>query len=261
MPQPGELRQKLNYDTFTNIDASSQTTFSSTFISQLILTYGSFTITVKDLNLERVKQLTSRTTSYDVIKDFTTHAGTGIHPCVVVEIVLKWWSVRTDREHVDMSFITSLITTIQNVSSEWYYSVRWDVRYNGLMRTLDIPAPTAVRLMFYNMGRAVTYNNTLRDNARVLRDCISKGDGTPVQLEDLYCTDNMERYKQSVPAYRYNTVVFPPYGDTKHHWYISTCGPGKHVSLITDSKEEILDCIDNTSDILLCFVPLSDTLQ
>ena len=88
LPRPGELRQKLNYDTVTNIDTSSQTTFSSTFISQLIPTYGSFT--VKDLNLERVKQLTSRTTSYDVIKDFTTHAGTGIHPCVVVEIVLKW---------------------------------------------------------------------------------------------------------------------------------------------------------------------------
>ena len=79
-----------------------------------------------------MKQLTSPITSYDVIKHFTENAGTGIHPCVVVEIVLKWWSVRTDREHVDMSFITSLITTIQNISSAWYYSVCWDERYKGL---------------------------------------------------------------------------------------------------------------------------------
>ena len=40
---------------------------------------------IKDLNWERVEQLTSPTTSYDTIKCFTENAGTGIHPCVVVE--------------------------------------------------------------------------------------------------------------------------------------------------------------------------------
>ena len=99
------------------------------------------------------------------------------------------------------------------------------------------------------------------NNARVLKDCISEGDGTPVQLEDLYCSDNMERYRQSVPAFRYNAAVFPSYGDTKHHWFISTDDPYKHVSLITDSKEEILDYIDNASHIELHFVPLPDTSQ
>ena len=209
LPRPGELRQKLNYDTVTNIDTSSQTTFSSTFISQLIPTYGSFT--VKDLNLERVKQLTSRTTSYDVIKDFTTHAGTGIHPCVVVEIVLKWWRVRTDTEYVDMSFIKPLITTIQTVSSNWYYSVCKDERYNGLMRTLNIPAPIA----------------PTADSYMVYRAHISKGDGTPGQLVYLRCSDNMRGYRQSVlpPSFSYNAAVFPPYEDTKHHWCIRTSGP------------------------------------
>ena len=80
---------------------------------------------IKDLNWERVKQLTSPTTPHEFIKYFAEHAGTGIHPCVVVEIVLHWWSVRTDREHVDMSFIPPLITTTENVS-QWYYSVRSD---------------------------------------------------------------------------------------------------------------------------------------
>ena len=236
-----------------------------TRISLEIITHpsssGTFTAhSIEDLNWERVKQLTSPTTSYDAIKHFTENAGTRIHPCVVVEIVLKWWSVRTDREHVDMSFITPLITTIQNVSTAWYYNVCMDEGYRSLMRTLDIPEPTATRVMCYVISsvvcRARTYNNT-----RVLRDCISKGDGTPVQLVDLYCTKNMDRYKQSVPAFRYNTAVFPPYGNTKHHWYIRTFDPSRHVSLITDSKQEIFNYINNASHIELHFVPLPDTSQ
>ena len=204
-----------NIHKVTNIDTSIQPASSWNFTAS----------SVKDLNWERVKQLTSPVTSYDAIKYFTENAGTGIHPCVVVEIVLRWWRVRTDREHVDMSFITPLITTIQNVSSWWYDSVCKDERYKGLTETLDIPAPKATPYMYYSCSY---YNNTVKD-------CISKGDGTPVQLKDLICTDNMERYRQSVPAFRYNAAVFPPYEDTKHHWYITT--PYKHVSLITDSKE------------------------
>ena len=98
----------------------------------------------------------------------------------------------------------------------------------------------------------------LPDNRRVLEDCISKGDGTPAQLEDLWCSDNMERYRQSVPAFIYNAAVFPPYGDTKHHWYILTYNPVRHVSLITDSKKEICNYI-NTFAFSLHFVPLPDT--
>ena len=156
--------------TVTNIDTSSQLSTSSTFTSPSISKetsqplpdsctknalphfgppsiYGSFT--VKYLNWERVEQLTSPVTSYGDIKYFTENAGTGIHPCVVVEIVLKWWRVRADREYVNMSFITPLITTIQNVSSYWYYSVCNDERYKGLMTTLGIPEPTAERSMYY----------------------------------------------------------------------------------------------------------------
>ena len=226
-------------------DTSFQPSFSGNFAAQ----------SIKDLNWERVKQLTSPLTSYEAIKYFTENTGTGIHPCVVVEIVLKWWSVRTDREHVDMSFITPLITTIQNVSTAWYNSVCYDERYKDLTKTLDIPEPTAVRYMYYStMVYRAHINYTLKD-------CIRKGDGTPVQLEELWCSKNMKRYRQSVPAFTYNAAVFPPYGDTKHHWYISTCFPYKHVSLITDSKEEISNDINNTFGFTLHFVPLPDTLR
>ena len=238
-----EMLFNTNIHKVTNIDTSIQPT-----------SY------VKDLNWERVKQLSSPITPYDTIKYFAEIAGTGIHPCVVVEIVLKWWRVRTDREHVDMSFITVTplitLTTIQNVSSDWYYSVRKDERYSGLMRTLDIPKPTAARYM--NIDRAAYKSNN--NNARVLEDCIRKGDGTPAELEELECSNNMERYKQSVPAFTYNAAVFPPYGDTIHHWYISTSFPYKHVFLITESKEEISNDIKSIFGFTpLHFVPLPDT--
>ena len=214
---------------------------------------------IKDLNWERVEKLISPITPYDTIKCFAENAGTGIHPCVVVEIVLKWWSVRTDKEQVDMGFIKPLITTIVDVSSEWYNSVYKDERYNGLIKTLDTPAPTAEpeRYMFYGMymGRAHVKNR------HILEDCIRKGDGTPAQLENLWCSDNMRRYRQSVPAFIYNAAVFPPYGDTTHHWFIRILGPSRHVSLIADSKEEIYNYIIYTSAFTLDFVPLPDTLQ
>ena len=207
-------------------------------------------LSIKDLNWVRVKLLTSPATPYGDIKYFTENAGTGIHPCVVLEIVLKWWRVRTDREQVDMSFITPLITTIQNVDSDWYNTVCGDKRYKALMRTLDITEATTARCISYS---------TFDDNRRILKDCIRKGDGIPAQLEDLWCSYNMERYRQSVPAFTYNTAVFPPFGDTKHHWYILTLGPFKYVSLITNCKEEILYHIKNVVFIMLNFVPLPDT--
>ena len=235
-----------NIHKVTNIDTSIQPASSWNFTAS----------SVKDLNWERVEQLTSPVTPYEAIKYFAENAGAGIHPCVVVEIVLKWWRVRADREYVNMSFITPLITTIQNVSTEWYYSVCKDERYKGLTETLDIPKPTAIRYMYYMieiiLGFADAYNKC------VLKDCISKGDGTPAQFKNMLCTDNLERYEESVPAFTYNTAVFPPYGDTKHHWYIITCADN-HVSLITDSKEEILNNIDDAYG--LNFVPLPDTLQ
>ena len=239
---------EILFDTsiYTAIDTSTQPSSSRNFTAQ----------SIKNLCWERVKQLTSPTTSYDAIKYFTEHSGTGIHPCVVVEIVLKWWSVRTDGEHVDMSFIKPLITTIQNVSSSWYYTVCRDERYKGLIKTLDIPEPTTTRFVYYIINSEY--------NKRILKDCISKGDGTPAQLEGFGCSNNMERYRQSVPVFRYNAAVFPPFGDTKHHWYINIRAPvhsGNYMSLITNSQKEILDYIVNKYSVVLCFVLLPDTLQ
>ena len=230
-------------------------------ITSILESYRNFEVhSIRDLNWKRVKQLTSSSTSYGAIKYFTKHAGseTGIHPCVVVEIVLKWWSERTGREHVDMSFIIPFITTIHTVSSDWYLDVRRDERYKNLIKTLDIPKPTIARFMYYSF-----YSDFYKG---LLEDCINLGNGRPANLEiRLECsdTDNMRKYRQSIPEFRYNNVVFPPYRYryTKHHWYITTSDPNRFVSLITDSQDKILNYIDtdNKSDFELNFVPLPGT--
>ena len=171
---------------------------------------------VKDLNRERAEQLTSPTTPYDAIKYFTENAGTGIHPCVVAEIVLKWWRMRPTTEDVDMSFMKPLIKTIKNVSSHWYNSVCEDNEYNDLIETLEIPRDTVSRDIFYS-----SYYKKNINNYSSLMNCISEGDCTQAPLQNLNCTNNMERYRQSVPAFSYNAAEFPPYGDTRHHWYIA----------------------------------------
>ena len=130
-----------------------------------------------------------------------------------------------------------------------------DERYKCLMKTLDIPRGTRNNYKNSNNNILALHNNT------TLKDCISRGDGTPAQLNELWCSDSMERYRQSVPAFTYNAAVFPPYGDTIHHWHILTYNPVRHVSLIIDSKEEICDYINNTLAFYLHFVPLPDTLQ
>ena len=244
-----ETLRKINKALF---DACNQTINTSNSI-QPSSSWISSGQPMKDLNWERVEQITSPTTPYDAIKYFTENARAGIHPCVVVEIVLKWWRVRTSTEHVDMSFVKPFITTIESVSSQWYYSVCRDERYKGLMKALDIPRPTTVRF--------IRYSRSYSNSEHMLKDCIKKGDGTTAQLENLKYTYDMERYRQSVPAFRYNVAVFPPYGDAKHHWYIEIYSPYKHLSLITDSQEEILNYINNPTTFYLNFLPLPDTLQ
>ena len=228
------------------IDTSIQS--SSSRISTVVST--------KDLNWETVKQLTSPTTSYDVIRHFTEHAGTGFHPCVAVEMVCKWWSVQTDKKDIDMSFIKPFITIICNVSSEWYENLFADERYKGLKGPLDLPDPTTLSYMYYGFD-----NYYLTDNPRnSLFDCIRKGDGTPVRFSDLRCSNNMKKYRQFIPGFTYNDTTISPYGDAKCHWYIRTWYPYTFMSLITNSKEEVLHDINGAEHFHLCFVPGTDIL-
>ena len=210
-------------------------------------TYEITELCAKDLTKEKINQLTSLTTPYATILSFTKQAGKEIHPCVVVEIVLKWWSNQKDREQLDMGFIKPLIIDIQNASTSWYYSVSHDVRYKSLINTLSIRCLLAKRFMLYN-GKS-------DKNKRILYDCIRKGDGTPAHLARLQCTASMKKYGNRL--FKYDVDAVPSYVDTKHHWYISI--KDKHVSLITDSHQELLTDIREAEDFRLYFVPLPHT--
>ena len=237
-----------------------------TSIQAITNSYKNFAVhSIKDLNWKRVKQLTSPIASYGAIKYFAEEAGQRIHPCVVVEIVLKWWSKRADTGEVDMSFIKPLITTILTVCTSWYYSVSCDERYKDLIKTLNIPEPTTARYVYYNF-----YHSSYK---RYVKDCISEGDGTPAGLDmRLECPDDKmsKTYRRSMPDFRYDDDEFPPYRYryTKHHWYITTYNdkefaPKKFVSLITDSKDKILSLLnfdtDYRNDFDLNFVPRPGT--
>ena len=206
-------------------------------------------IAVTDLNWETVRLLTSPTTSYDTIRNFVEKAGTEIHPCVVAEIVLKWWSVRENADNnLSMGFITPLITAINNISTYWFPSVYHDEKYGDLLTALAVPEPTAVSYLFYD------YSDIDNDNNKkcIPYDCIAKGDGTPAQLMHVQSSDDMERHRKNI--FRYNAGVFPAYMDVKHHWFIRMGNPDKHVSLITGSQEDILADIRNAEWLELHFV-------
>ena len=240
----------------TNIKTFRRITILLTDLNKMANTV----IYMKDLNWERVKQLTSPTTPYDAIKHFTEHARTGIHPCVVMDIALKWWSIRADKEHIDMRFLKPLIITIQNVDHEWRCAVRCDPRYKGLLETLDIPEITITKLKLQlqnNSGLRGHFSNIFI-NQRALYDFINEGDGEPKQL--FWVNSG----KEDEPAFTYNAAAFPPYGDTKHHFYISTVKNhifmDKYVSFIIDSKEDILTYLHKSDCSFLHFVPLEDTI-
>ena len=175
----------------------------------------------------------------------------------MAEIVHKWWSVNTDRKYARMRFIKPLLTRIltDHANSRFY-----DVICNTYRRRTPAEHNPVSSYMFYDVDNSNYYKH-------ILYNCISTG--TPPRLKNLTCSNNMEIYKQIVPEFKYNAVVFPPYGDTKHHWYIRRSTRSvdglddteQLVSLITNSKDEILNNIDKynsntTVQLQLHFEPL-----
>ena len=93
---------------------------------------------------------------------FAEHAGAQINPCVEKEIVLRWWSLRTDKQHVYMSFMRPLITTIHNVNYECEYSAWFDDRYRGLiMETLDMGLSTTSHIICNTVHVYVVYGRVV----------------------------------------------------------------------------------------------------
>ena len=208
---------------------------------------------INDLNWKLIETLTSPATPCDTIRYFTEHAGTELHPCITAEIVLKWWSVRKG-VCPDNTFIKTIFTKVQDMYSNWVYKLNEDSRYKDMVTTLGLRTPAVYRYFYY----ASTDSNTNK-----IKECIQAGDGTPLVLpvEVIFCTDNMAAYKETVPAFRYNPAVVPPYTINNGHWHLhceykdNGVITYNFISFITNTQQEIT----KTKNIItLCSSPHTD---
>ena len=212
---------------------------------------------INDLPWKLIETLTSPATPWDTIRYFTEHAGTELHPCITAEIVLKWWSVRKG-VCPDNTFIKTIFTKVQDVYSHWVYNLTSNSRYKDMVAALGLRQPAVNRYFHY----ANTDSNTNK-----IKDCIQAGDGTPLVLpvEDIRCSDNMAAYKKTVPAFRYNPAVVPPYSLNNAHWYIyckykdNGVITDNFISFITNTQQEIVNHLVSCTYAWLSYVPLPDS--
>ena len=74
----------------------------------------------------------------------------------------------------------------------------------------------------------------------------------------------MAQYKKSVPAFRYNPAVVPPYITNNGHWYLlcqyKDNGVTKYnfISFITDTQQHIVNCLESCKHAYLLFVPIPE---
>ena len=104
-------------------------------------------------------------------------------------------------------------------------------------------------------------------NTNKIKECIQAGDGTPLVLpvEDIDCSDNMAAYKETVPAFRYNPAVVPPYSLNNVHWFLhcryedNGVTTYNVVSFITNTQQEIVNHLESCTGAWLLYVPLPDS--
>ena len=209
---------------------------------------------VNDLSWNLIEALTSPSTSYEIIRYFTEHAGTELHPCITTEIVMKWWSV-IEGVCPDNTFIQSIFSKVQEMYSYWVTCVTEDSKYKDMVKTLGLRGPAVYRY-FYYMNRP---NNTNK-----IKECIQAGDGASLVLpkEDIFSSDSMTAYKQTVPAFRFDPAVVPPYCLNKAHWFLLCRYEDDYVtthnfiSFITNTQQEIVDHLESCTGAYLMYVPL-----
>ena len=209
---------------------------------------------VSDLSWKLIRMLTCESTFCDNIRYFTEHKGKDLHACVAAEIVLKWWSVR-EGVCPDDTFIKTLFSEVEDMYSEWVFNVTQDFRYKDLIKSLKLGKCSENRYFYYKSTPNVVSQ---------LKECIQAGDGTPViPVAPVRCTNNMAQYKESVPEFRYNPAVVPPYIINNGHWYIvcqqyedNGITTYNFISFITDTQQYIVNCLESCEHAFLYFVPI-----
>ena len=219
-----------------------------------------FTADGLTLTRELVEKLTNPSTTSETIRFFTEYAAKDIHPCVIGEIVLKWWRVRRT-EYPDTTFIKTLFGKIDNIYDTWLFSANGDIRYKELFQNFKLNTGFIKYSHQFYCDRG-TYNV---NNLIALMKCIEKGDGTELTLpiNRISIMMDMTLSVKMMPEFTYNTAVFPPYGASTGHWYLefsneNTTESASMVSLITESQQDILRYFLCYEKIYLHCVPTSD---
>ena len=207
------------------------------------------------LTRELIERLTNPSTTYDTIRYFTEYASKDIHPCVIGEIVLKWWRINRT-ECPDMTFIKNLFTKIDDIYDRWLDDANDDIRYKELFHVIELDTKDTKYLY--------CYCNHKGENMIVLTQCIEKGNGADLifPINHIEYTQNMAVYGQNMPVFRYNTAMFPPYGVSNGHWYLVFYYENdtfSMVSLITESQQDLLDYLESCYDVGLHFIPSPDS--
>ena len=208
----------------------------------------------KGLTRELVEKLTSPSITYDTIRYFTEYAAKGIHPCVIGEIVVKWWRVNYTEYH-DLTYIKTLFTKIEDFYDTWLYDTNCDVRFRELFITL---------VQDFHISKYLHYYCYREDETLIaLKQCIEKGDGTELTFPTnrISNSPDMAEYKKNTPLFRYNTGIFPPYGVSSGHWYLLFCNEDESysmVSLIIESQQDILTYFESCDHVELHFIPSPD---
>ena len=222
-------------------------------LQNTIMHYRDVTVfSIRDLTWGLIQKLASVSTSYDTIRYFTKYTAnaTEIHPCIIAETALKWWSARGD-EFSDMSFIKELVRRIQVDHGGWAGTIKLDSRYGNLVENFNLGNPPMLRFLFYKFEN---YDKTLP----LLIETIRQGDGTPLCLpiKDVNCTNNMAAYKERI--FSYDATIYPPYGAIKGHWFINCAKLDSCRNLVfrmlfftTDTQQEILHYLEESTVALL----------
>ena len=128
-----------------------------------------------------------------------------------------------------------------------------------MVATLGLRTPAVYRGFYYASNDS---------NTNKIKECIQAGDGTPLVLpvNNIHCSDNMAAYKETVPAFRYNPAVVPPYSLNNAHWYLhcrykdngATTYNFISLSFITNTQQEIANHLVSCTHAWLRYVPLPD---
>ena len=130
------------------------------------------------------------------------------------------------------------------------------------------------RYLYYYFKTVPTLKEYVQDNTLPeLKECIRKGDGTPLPLpvEALHCTENMAKYKKKTTTFSYNPNDVPSYGKSGH-WYLVGVLKGEFpssysydrkfihifISLIANTQNEILEVLEECISAYLYFIPPCD---